>query len=963
MKINETIYGFKLKSQKKIDDISSTLYEFEHLKSGGTVVYLENEDTNCVFGIGVRTLPKDSTGVCHIIEHSVLCGSEKYPLKEPFVNLLKSSMNTFLNALTASDWTMYPVASQTPKDFDNLVAVYCDAVFAPISMKNPLPFLQEGWHLELLNEKDNPSYKGVVYNEMKGAMSGVERILAQATQTAMYKDNCYGFNSGGEPADIPNLSYEDYKAFYKEHYTPENSLTYFYGKLNIEEKLKTLDEQYFSRYERTGKKIMVVKQKPLINTDTQIEYAIGEDESEKDNTYMSLCYATCDYGDQKEFIAWQILLSSLLSSNDSPLKKALLEAKLGQDIKASYDDDNLQPALFISLEKTNPENKEKFREILLNATKDIISKGIDKKTLIANLNRMEFKTKEMDTGYMPKGLVLLFALQQNFNYYLDLADALSFQKTYDELRKEIQTDYFEKLLEKRILNSNHFVQVVAVPNKNLMKLRLEEMAKLMAEKKAAMSPKEIKDLVKQTKVLLAYQNRVDTKKELATLPSLSLRDIPSNIDLLDTKKLSVAGKKGILHHASSNKIDYLRLYFDAKVLKEEDLVYLNILLRMLRQVDTYKYKVEDLNNEIKTYLGNLSFSVIHFSKNKDDFNLYVSVSSSALNQNTPHMSELISEVIFHPRFTVKKLQQNLKQMVQGLRSNIIASGHMMALTKARSYFSKESYITNNYLSGVDYYKRLVKLEKEGDYKMIIKKMKEISALLFTKKNVIFSISSDETGIESLKQVVKDIKLPRREVKHQLEINLDNPKSDALAIPSAVNYNGAAFNLEELGLKHRGQYNVISRIVTYDNLWNEVRVKGGAYGVGLSFFTNNDVGLYSYRDPNVISTYDAYNRIAEYLTNFKASKKEFNNYIIGTMGGLNEPTSIPTLIDRCDGLYLSNRSKKDLIQIKKEALRTKISDIHEAGELFKKIMDASIKYSVGNKEKIEESKLFEDINTI
>lgn len=963
MELNETKYGFKLKSIREIKDLSSTLYEYEHLKSGATVVYLENEDTNCVFGIGFRTLPKDSTGVCHIIEHSVLCGSEKYPLKEPFVNLIKSSMATFLNAFTASDWTMYPVASQTPKDFDNLISVYCDAVYRPLSVLDPKPFLQEGWHLELLSEDALPSYKGVVYNEMKGAMSSVDRILEQETVNVLYKDNCYGVNSGGEPRNIPDLTYDAYKAFYHEHYTPENALTYFYGKMDIDAKLKTLDEEYYSKYTRTNKKIEVKPQKPHINLDKTIEYAIGEDESEKDNTFISLAFVLDKYENKKEFTAWQILDGALLSSNDSPLKKALLDAHIGQNVETRLDDDNLQPSLYIALQKTNPKNKEKFREVFFDAVKELVKNGIDKKLLTATLNRMEFKSKELDTGGFPKGILLLINLQQAFNYYLDLESALSFQRIYDDLREEIKTDYFEKLLDKYLLNSKHYAQVVALPNKDLTRINNEKMEALMKEKKEKMSKEEIKALVKQTKELLAYQNKMDTKKELATLPSLSLRDIPSTVNYLDTKKVNVNGKKGFYHLVPTNKIAYLNLYFDLRVLKEEELPYLALLVRLLHHVPTTKYDALELNNEIKTYLGNLSFGWTVTSQGKDDFALYLKVNASALASNASHISELLNEILFHSRFSKQKVQLILKQMVQSNRTGIIEAGNSAASMKARSNYSKEGYLINNSLGGIDFYKALAKMAEEGNYQEIIAKLKDISKRVFTKKNLLFSISGENEELECLKNVIKDIKLPRKEVVYQLDVNVSKKEDSALAIPSSVNYDAVATNLERFGLKRRGQDAVVAHIVNYDYLWSEVRVKGGAYGVGLRFLANNDVVYSSYRDPNVLSTYSAFEGIKDYLKNFKISKKEFNNYIIGAVGSFDTPVSTPSLINAIDLLYLNGKTKKDRIQFKKEMLHTKIEDMYAAADLFEKILKDRSNYTVGNKDKISEAKLFDKIENL
>ena len=327
MNINENKYGFKLTKIQYIEDINASLYEYEHVKSGGKVIHIQNDDPHCTFAIGFRTLPKDSTGVCHIIEHSLLCGSKKYPLKEPFVNLLKSSVATFLNAFTAYDWTMYPFSSQVPQDFDNVLSIYLDAVFNPLCMVDKKPFLQEGWHLELLNKEDIPTIKGVVYNEMKGATSSVDDVLESAVNEIMYKDTIYKYNSGGDPEVIPELTYEDYVSFYKEHYTPQNALTFFYGKMDIEKKLKYLDKEYFSKFDKVEKEIIITAQTPHINTNFVKEYEVGKDEEIKDKTYLGLCYSLGSYENYEDILGMSLVFTSIMSTNNSPLKKAILDSK------------------------------------------------------------------------------------------------------------------------------------------------------------------------------------------------------------------------------------------------------------------------------------------------------------------------------------------------------------------------------------------------------------------------------------------------------------------------------------------------------------------------------------------------------------------------------------------------------------------------------------------------------------
>lgn len=952
MEINQVKYNFKLKSIRDVKDLDAVLYEYEHLISKGKVAYLKNNDTNCAFAIGFRTIPEDSTGVCHIIEHSVLCGSKKYPLKEPFVNLLKNSLATFLNAFTAYDWTMYPFSSQTPKDFDNILSIYLDAVFNPLSIEDPKPFLQEGWHLELNNENDIPSYKGVVYNEMKGAMSDVDEVLVQATNEIMYKDTNYRFNSGGDPDVIPSLTYEAYKNFYKRHYTPQNAMTYFYGDLDIESKLKFLDEEYFSKYQ-PGEEININPQVPHINTSYEKEYEIGEDEEIADNTYMSLCYGLDKYENNEEFMAMQILCDALLSKNDSPIKKKLLDAKIGQNIVARIDDGNIIPALHIYLQKTNPSEKTRFKQIFEDEVKSLVKNGIDKKLLLASINFSEFKDKEMDLGRLPKGIIFAMNMMGSFNYRGDLITHLEFSKHYEKFKKELHNNYFENLLDKYILKSNHHVQVVVKPSKTLGKKKEKELNEKLVKMKEEMDSKEIKNLVKQTEDLLKYQNHVDTKEELDTLPKLELSDIPNSVNYLDSKKVKIGSYKGFTHELTTNKIGYVRMYFNVNKVSFDDLPYLILLKSLYLNCATKNYSSLDLTSLVKTYLGDLSFTLMTLSKSKDKCDMYLSVSSSALDENISYIPKIINEVILNTKYSKNEVKQNLQQIVNNLRQGIIGNGMNIATLMAKSNYSVDSLYASQALRGPKLYSILNNLLKNFKFKDVEKKLKQLSKQIFNKDNVIISLSGDKDTLVLLKENIKNVKLKNKKYPIVLEPKFEKNDSVGLIIPSQVSYNALGSSLELFDESFHGKYSVLSHIINYDYLWNEIRVKGGAYGCGLSVAKNNDISLGSYRDPNVSNTYEVYKKLPEYLKKFKPSKEEFKNYIIGAMSGFDTPSSTPVQIDNADINYLSNITKKDKIKTKKQVLKTKASDIRKMSKLFEQITSNCSKYTIGNENKIKE----------
>ncbi|MCQ2797304.1 MAG: insulinase family protein [Bacilli bacterium] len=960
MNIGEIKYGFKLLRSRKVEDLNATLHEFEHIKSGGLLAYVEADDTNCVMAIGFRTLPEDSTGVCHIIEHSTLCGSKKYPLKEPFVNLLKNSLATFLNAFTAYDWTMYPCASQTPKDFDNIMDVYLDAVFNPKSMNDERPFLQEGWHLELTDKDALPCYKGVVYNEMKGAMSSVGEVLTQTTLEAMYPDTAYRFNSGGEPDDIPNLTYDAYKAFYKAHYNPQNAMTVLYGKMDIEAKLKYIDEEYFSKYDK-GEALTIPMQKPIINLDYKKEYEIGPDEEIKDNTYMALAYALCEYNDMESMMAWRIIDDALLSDNGSPLKKALLDRKLGQDISARIDDDNINPALYINLEKTNPNKKEEFKAAFEEEVKKIVENGIDKELLIASINNLEFKDKESDMGGFPKGIAFAMSMMGSFNYNGDLLSHLEFSKYYKKFREELNNGYFEKLLENAILNSKHHVEVMITPSKTLGEEKKAKMDALMKAKKEAMTPEEIDALVKQTKELIAYQSHVDTPKELKCLPELKLTDIPLTVNGLNTKKTKIKGYNAITHVAETQGIAYVNAYFDLSSVPAEDLIYVSLLTSLYRSVPTSHYDLTQLSNVCKTYLGDLGFGVQYLSTSKNEAKAFATISASALKENVDKIPELINEIIFHSKFDSKVVKQTLDQTVNSLRMGIIGNGMGVAIAEASSEHSASASLSAQ-SGGPRAYAKLQDIVNNYNISELKAKFKELIAKIYCKNKVLISITGEEDVVASAKVAMKALKLKKGPEDAVLVPGKEGTSKKALIIPAPINYNAIAANINDFGYEFSGICPLICHIMRYNYLWDEVRVKGGAYGCSISMTKNGVVAFGSYRDPNVVNTYDTFKKAGEYLESFAPTKSEFKNYVIGALGGFDKPVSVRILATQEDLSYIVGSTKKDKMKTKKELLHAKVGDVKAWAPLFKQIATKSTEYTVGSKAKIDEYK-FDEVNSL
>lgn len=960
MKINEIYYGFKFLKETKLDELDAKLLEFKHLKSGGTLAYLQCDDTNKAFMAGFRTLPNDSTGVCHIIEHTLLCGSKKFPLKEPFVNLLKGSMSTFLNAMTAYDWTAYPVASQNDKDFHNLMETYLDAVFAPISVLDPKPFLQEGWHYELMNKEDELTIKGVVYNEMKGAMSSVDSQLEEVVLKRMYKDTCYGVNSGGDPKEIPNLTFEDYKAFYHKHYHPQNALLVLYGKMNILEQLEFIDKDYLSNYCSSDDTISIKEPLPLIDCDYEEEYAISNNESVENNSYIGISFALPNSSDIEGNMAFSILRDALFGTNDSPLKKTLLDLNLCDDIEALIDDDCIVPSLQIFIKKTAKENKKLFFDALLNECRKYVKEGLDKKTLLATINYSEFKYKELDMGTMPKGVIFALNMLQSFNYNIPLDSSLTADKYFKKFKEALDDNYFENLIEKYIVNSNHYVIVTLNPSLTLASDNEKIFKDKMATIKSSMSDSELEQLVKQTKELIEYQSSVDSEEDLRKLPTLAVSDVDLNVNKLNTEVVKEDNYTKIIHEFSTNGIGYLNMYFDLKTLAFDEIAYAFSLPALLIALDTTNYKASDLQNYIKTYLGGISFQT-SITPTSNGYNCYLKLQASALNENIKFMTEAINEVIENTIFDEKKVGVILNQVKNNLKESIIQNGMYLAIVEAQAT-NLESAKLRLLQMGYERYSFICEAIK--DVPCFISNIKKVLKKVFNKNNMVVSISGNKESIESMNNVISLLSLSSDMYPQVLKVTCNTSKKSALIIPSEVSYNAKTINLSDTGFEYDGSLQVLSHILRYDYLWNRIRVLGGAYGSTMMVSSiTKEISLGSFRDPNCKNTYDVYDSIEEYLSDFNPSDSEYNSYLIGAIGAYDQPASNSVLINNEDTNYLCGIKEEDRINIKKQMINTTVDKIKSFKNLFKTFASVGAYHTIGNKNAISNANIFDEIKEL
>ncbi|MFL0249584.1 insulinase family protein [Clostridium neuense] len=958
----DSIYhGFKFIYEEEIKEIGSKAFMFEHIKSGAKLLYLENDDSNKVFSISFRTPPKDSTGVFHILEHSVLCGSDKYPVKEPFVELLKGSLSTFLNAFTFSDKTMYPVASKNDKDFLNLIDVYMDAVLHPNIYKTKQILEQEGWHYELDKPEDDITYKGVVYNEMKGAFSSPEGILMRKIQNSLFPDNAYGFESGGDPKDIPDLTYEDFIASHKKYYSPANSYIYLYGAMDLDEKLEYLDREYLSSYERIQVDSKIEPQKPIGN-DVELveEYPILPNEGERDKTYLSLNFAVSKSTDAETYLAFDILEFLLLESPAAPLKKALLEAGICKDVFGIYDNSILQPFFAITIKNSNEDKKEEFKKLVFDTLKKLVNEGIDKKLIEAAINVKEFQLREADYGSMPRGLGYSVKAMDSWLYDESPLLNLKFEDTLKQIKKALTENYFEKLIEKYILNSKHESLVVIKPSKAVA----EESAKALSEKlkglKKSLSKDEINKLVSETESLKKRQASEDSPEDLKKLPMLSLDDIDEKAEKLPILEEDLDGTKLLYHEISTNKIAYFNLYFDSLDISEDKVKYLSLLEEVLGKIDTEKYKYEELANEINIKTGDITFTnSIFVDKNTTDkYYPKFTIKVKVLQDKIEDALKIMDQIMFHSIFENKK---RLKDIVQEIKSRmemyINGNGQSVAAKRITSYFSISGRYSEE-LKGLEYYKFICNIDKKLDnsYEEVSSNLKEVSQMLFNKDNLIISLTGEKDILSEFKNKFSNLNIQNKKT----EANRELPKlkqiqnNEGLITSSKVQYVCKGFDFKKLGYDYSGKLEVLKKILSLDYLWNNVRVMGGAYGVSIAMSKSGDFLFWSYRDPNLKETLNVYDNAYKFIEAFKADDYEMTKYIIGTFAGLDAPLTPRQKGERSDENYFKGITEADIQRWRKEVLDTKKEDINEFSKFLKDIVDQNYICVLGNHNKIKEN---------
>ena len=953
--------GFTFKKKTFVKEINASLYEFEHERSGAKLLYIDRDDDNKVFSAAFRTTPEDSTGVFHILEHSVLCGSKKYPVKEPFVDLIKGSMQTFLNAFTFPDKTMYPCASCNDKDFSNLMSVYLDAVFSPAIYDHPEIFKQEGWHYELLDKDSDPEYKGVVFNEMKGSFSSVDTQLYAATDEALFPDNLYRHSSGGYPPAITGLTYENFIAAHKKYYHPENSFLYLYGNMDLDEKLAFIDREYLSKYERTGRVIDFPVQKPVVNKNVVREFAVSKDEKEEENYYSAICFVTGSYLDREQNLALGILFDAIASSNESPLKKYFLDKEMAEDMWAFQYDGIAQPYAIFQLRKTSSSNADRFEEELVNALTGLCEKGIDKTLLRASVNQAEFHLREGKQGGTPAGL----------SYDLDIMDGWLYGSepelyiTYEDALANIKggleegSRYFEDLIEKCFLNSDHMAKVVLKPSKTKQEEDEKREKDILHAYKESLTPGQIDKLIEDTNALIAYQSAENTPEELATIPALELSDIGDFEISLPCEEIKGRDVTYLYHDIDTSGIIYERWYFDMSVIPAEDLPYVTLLTDILTECATKDHSAVDLQSEIKIRLGSFWFGTDVFTSvdDADDCKPYFTVFCSSLAGGIEDSVKITGEILGSTVFTKDEIKTNVIQAVNSMKSHFINSGSSAAIDKLSAYLTKQGAYRQK-LGSFGYYEFIkdISARIDTDFDGIKAKLEEVCGKLFSPDRLTISVSGSKAMFESFRQACESgLTLEKSVCEKQAFPEPEYKGNEAICIPSGVSYSVKGSNFIDKGFEYNGKMLVLAKILSSDYLWNEIRVKGGAYGTGFFIRGNGLAGFYSYRDPNVSKTLDNYDKAVEYLENYKQSGQGVVKYIISTVAGIDRPITPRDMGGYIVSSYFTGSDLEYKAKIRREVISTTEDDIVGYASLIRAIKEDNIVCTVGSRTKIEEAK--------
>lgn len=957
LKQNQTYHGFTLEKIEEIKEIHSIAYLFIHEKSGARLLYLQNNDNNKVFNVAFRTPPADDCGIPHILEHSVLCGSRKYEAKDPFNELAKGSLHTFLNAMTYSDKTMYPVASCNEKDFHNLMDVYLDAAFFPKIYEKKEIFQQEGWRYLL--KGDSLDVTGVVYNEMKGALSDPESLLNGAISRSVFGKTTYGFESGGDPIAIPDLTYDRFLDYHRTYYHPSNAYFYLYGDMEPLACLKHIDESVLQEFQRSPALPFIQETSCAQKGKLLHKTYPAAEEGEEGGSFLTYNLKVGKCTDPERIMALQILSYVLLENNASPLKTALIDAGICQETEGWFDSSTYEMVFSIVAKNADAARVNEFIKIIEGEWKRLTAEGLPKELLQGALRKYEFLLREEDYGSTPKGLVYCSRLMKRWLHGEDPCKSLRLLEIMETLKKGSEEGYFENLIEHVFLQNEDKTYLIFTPEKGKAEKEEAAFAAKMAERKAAMTEADLDQIKKDAKKLEAFQTQEDSPEILAQIPLLKLSEIeekPKQVGYCEEK--TPQGNPFLHIPMESNGILYIKLMFDTSSVPQELLPYTGLLTELLGKLDTKSYSYQELATIKNQIFGSFSMHNNIYNKNAAAYRSFVTVKEKLLLEDMASALSMTEEILFHTKFD---FVENMKKIVRSAKirgeNELLNNSHYYAIFYSGSNLFPGQRI-EDMTSGIRYYRFLCEIDAqlEKDAAPIVEKLKETAAILFTKENMEIALGCEETEKEAAREKLFAFSqiLPSK-VQATAKYHFDiQPEKAAFTNTSGVLYNITSFDFQKNGLAYHGKYQVLKTIIDLEYLWNKIRVQGGAYGCGCKIMRSGFSYFYSYRDPNLAETYRVYQQLFEAIKDFQADEREMTKYILGTLNRLDQPKTNMDRMNEIISKYYKDISEKSMLQERMEILHTSAADIRSCADLLQWI-DCTNLCSIGNEQKIKANK--------
>lgn len=964
MNLHDSLHGFTVTRVRHLTDIRADMVEMVYGKNGARLIWLDRDDSNMTFSIAFKTIPADDTGVFHILEHSVLCGSRKFPVKEPFVNLLQTSLQTFLNAMTFPDKTMYPVASRNRKDFLNLVDVYMDAVLHPAIYDRPETFRQEGWHYEWTPD-GRLTCNGVVYNEMKGAYADLETQLATQLNRLIYPDTCYRFDAGGIPDHIPELTYEQFLACHRRFYHPSNAYIILDGRINLDEVLCLLDG-YLRDYDAAPVDFDIPDQPSRVPSFYQGEFAADEAESDGLRSQYTAGFLYGTFRDREKALAMEVLGDVLCGTNESPLRKAVLDEDLAETISFSGSEDASRYQLAV-LTARNLDDLPRLRQTLRRTLEDLAESGLDRSQLHASINAMEFSMRERDYGSTPRGLVYAMVMMDTWLYGGDPAAKLELGDIFDRLRSKVDTGYFEDLIRAVLLDNPHRAEVCLSPSATLGRER--QAARQTAWDRLADSWDETQKqrIADQQELLLQRQRSADTPEQLATLPRLSLSDVSDTPDPLLLDRREMDGRTVILSHADTDHIVYGDLYFDVGDLTEEEISAAAFMANLLDEMDTSRRSNSELQRLLKADLGAFSTGLHPYGRlgQTDDATPYLVISFSVLESKLDRALSLVGEILDDCLFRDgQRAGQLLRQKKLAIYENIIDSGNFYAAARVSACYSARAVI-NEYAVGLAQYRWLCRAEKQlvAGPESLLGQMESLYRRVFTRDRLLVSLTGDEAVTAPFaRRLIGAIRPGPAPVNRQVYRPLPFCRQ-GIIIPADVSFAALGNNLCRHHLTYQGHMGVASAVLSYTYLWSVIRVQNGAYGAAMSVGDLGEVRLTTYRDPNPAASLEAFLAAGTHLAENTPDSRALESLIIGAVGEtdpLKTPRGRGKLAAVC---HLVGADDDHFRRLRREMLTTRPEDLTAFARQLQELCAQAAICVIGGRDQVEKCSHLNEIVTL